>query len=135
MDLITRTELEQLAASASGLHISLYLPTHRAGRETGGIQPVQSHTVPPTNPKPLIHRGPVCMARCMEGYAAPLRIVNGKQHRPVSERGKKQILSISFAAELQLPRAVLTVRGSQGVRLSDNCYGIRITAMRDEMMK
>lgn len=36
MDLITRTELEQLAASTAGPHVSLYLPTHRAGRETEG---------------------------------------------------------------------------------------------------
>lgn len=36
MDLITRTELEQLAGAEGGVRISLYQPTHRAGREIEG---------------------------------------------------------------------------------------------------
>lgn len=36
MDLITRTELEQLAGADGGTHVSLYLPTHRGGQEAEG---------------------------------------------------------------------------------------------------
>lgn len=35
-DLLTRTELERLASDGPGRHVSIYLPTHRAGRETEG---------------------------------------------------------------------------------------------------
>ncbi|WP_153392587.1 baeRF3 domain-containing protein [Ornithinicoccus halotolerans] len=35
-DLLTRTDLEQLASDGPGRHVSMYLPTHRAGRETEG---------------------------------------------------------------------------------------------------
>lgn len=36
MDLITRTELAQLANEDGGTHVSIFMPTHRAGRETEG---------------------------------------------------------------------------------------------------
>lgn len=36
MDLITRTELEELAGAEGGVRVTLYQPTHRAGREIEG---------------------------------------------------------------------------------------------------
>jgi hypothetical protein len=36
MDLLTRDDIEQLASAGGGVHISLFMPTHRTGRETEG---------------------------------------------------------------------------------------------------
>lgn len=36
MDLLTRDDIEQLARAGGGVHVSLFMPTHRSGRETEG---------------------------------------------------------------------------------------------------